>query len=137
MAARSVTITALDLGLEVVPSHAIRLSLEAFGAVRRGETLSVADVSDGEGVMVINETFVLELHEPSALRDEVLAAKQARQWARAAEKEPDVEQADAIAAAEALARVQQENALRLKGELAEAKREVQETREAAAAVQAM
>ena len=65
--------TALDLGLEAPCAGAVRVSLEAFGVVQRGRIIGT-DQLDGDGVLVINETFVLELAEGSSLRSEVLDA---------------------------------------------------------------
>jgi len=65
--------TALDLGLEAPCAGAVRVSLEAFGVVQRGRIIGT-DQLDGDGVLVINETFILELAEGSSLRSEVLDA---------------------------------------------------------------
>jgi hypothetical protein len=65
--------TALDLGLEAPCAGAVRVTLEAFGVVQRGRTIGT-DQLDGDGVLVINETFILELAEGSSLRSEVLDA---------------------------------------------------------------
>ena len=65
--------TALDLGLEAPCAGAVRVSLEAFGVVQHGRIIGT-DQLDGDGVLVINETFILELAEGSSLRSEVLDA---------------------------------------------------------------
>ena len=51
----------------------MRITLEAFGVVQRGRTIGT-DQLDGDGVLVVNETFILELPEESSLRSDVLDA---------------------------------------------------------------
>ena len=71
--ASAIRFTALDLGLEAPCAGSVRITLEAFGVVQRGRIIGT-DQLDGDGVLVVNETFVLELPEESSLRSNVLDA---------------------------------------------------------------
>ena len=73
MKAGRIRFTALDLGLEAPCAGAVRITLEAFGVVQRGRIIGT-DQLDGDGVLVVNETFTLELEEESSLRSDVLDA---------------------------------------------------------------
>ena len=73
MKAGRIRFTALDLGLEAPCAGAVRITLEAFGVVKRGRIIGT-DQLDGDGVLVVNETFTLELEEESSLRSDVLDA---------------------------------------------------------------
>ena len=73
MKAGRIRFTALDLGLEAPCAGAVRITLEAFGVVKRGRIIGT-DQLDGDGVLVVNETFTLELEDESSLRSDVLDA---------------------------------------------------------------
>ena len=73
MKAGRIRFTALDLGLEAPCAGAVRITLEAFGVVQRGRIIGT-DQLDGDGVLVVNETFTLELDDESSLRSDVLDA---------------------------------------------------------------
>ena len=71
--ASAIRFTALDLGLEAPCAGSVRITLEAFGVVQRGRIIGT-DQLDGDGVLVVNESFILELPEESSLRSNVLDA---------------------------------------------------------------
>ena len=70
----AIRIDALDLGLESLTAPRVKLTVEALGQVLQGEELEVAAVSDGEGVLVLNQRFTLELEDGSPLRSELASA---------------------------------------------------------------
>ena len=70
----AIRIDALDLGLESLTAPRVKLAVEVLGQVLQGEELEVAAVSDGEGVLVLNQRFTLELEDGSPLRSDLASA---------------------------------------------------------------